>query len=85
MWLAPAQMREVTAALESSRSRHRICKSQPPMKLHTNANTGVDDREQWRARITRALQELRNDDSASDGRLRRDEDREDGAADSTKL
>ncbi len=50
------------------------------MKLHTNANTGVDDREQWRARIARALQELRNDDSANDGRLRRgDENYEEGA------
>jgi hypothetical protein len=54
------------------------------MKLHTNANTGVDDREQWRARITRALQELQNED-VSDGRLRRDDNRDDAAADSTKL
>lgn len=31
------------------------------MKLQ--ANTGVDDREEWRARILRALKELRTDES----------------------
>jgi hypothetical protein len=55
------------------------------MKLHTNANTGVEDREQWRARITRALQELQSDDSALAGRMRRDENGDDAAAESTKL
>ncbi|MDB4935712.1 MAG: hypothetical protein JWP87_2684 [Labilithrix sp.] len=52
--------------------------------MNTNANTGVDDREQWRARITRALQELRNEDSSA-GRVRGREDRNEDAADSTKL
>jgi hypothetical protein len=53
------------------------------MKMHTN--TGVDDREQWRARIQRALQELQGDDGVSAGRLRRDATTEDAAADSAKL
>ena len=32
------------------------------MKLHTN--TGTEDREEWRARIARALTELRSDDAS---------------------
>jgi hypothetical protein len=44
-------------------------------------NTGVEDRDQWRARITRALQELQREDGVSAGRLRRDANREHQAAD----
>jgi hypothetical protein len=53
------------------------------MKLHTN--TGVDDREEWRARILRALKELRSDDSSFMTRGRHEENRDDGAAASAKL
>jgi hypothetical protein len=58
-------------------------KSSDAMKMHTN--TGVDDREQWRARIQRALQELQGEDGVSAGRLRRDARTEDTAAESAKL
>jgi hypothetical protein len=50
-----------------------------------HTNTGVDDREQWRARIMRALQELQGEDGVSAGRLRRDHDREENGADSVEL
>jgi hypothetical protein len=53
------------------------------MKLHTN--TGIEDREEWRAKIMRALQELRSDDSSVVTRGRRDESREDGGGSSTKI
>jgi hypothetical protein len=53
------------------------------MKMHTN--TGDDDREEWRARIQRALQELQGEDGVSAGRLRRDANQEDAAAESSKL
>lgn len=49
--------------------------------MNTNANTGVDEAEQWRARILRALAELRRHDDSrgagaerSDARERRDDD-----------
>jgi hypothetical protein len=63
--------------------RHRTCTESDAMKLHTN--TGVDDREQWRARIMRALQELQGEDGVSAGRLRRDQDHEENGADSVEL
>lgn len=50
-----------------------------------HTNTGLDDREQWRARILRALDELRGEDSVIDARMRRDERRDDAGADSVKL
>ena len=55
------------------------------MKLH--ANTGVEEKEQWRERIMRALQELRSgDERISDGMRRcRDDGGDDAAADSAKL
>jgi hypothetical protein len=53
------------------------------MKMHTN--TGVDDREQWRARIQRALQELQGEDGVSAGRLRRDATTDDAATESSKV
>jgi hypothetical protein len=53
------------------------------MKLHTN--TGVEDREQWRARIQRALQELQGEDGVSAGRLRRDAATDDAPRESSKL
>jgi hypothetical protein len=52
------------------------------MKLHTN--TGVDDREEWRARILRALKELRSDDSSVVMRGRHEEKRDDSAGASAK-
>lgn len=55
------------------------------MKMQMHTNTGVDDREQWRARIQRALQELQGEDGVSAGRLRRDATTEDTAAESAKL
>lgn len=56
-----------------------------PAPMTTQTNTGVDDREQWRARIQRALQELQPDDGVSAGRLRRDASAEDRAAESAEL
>jgi len=53
------------------------------MKMH--ANTGVDEREQWRARIMRALAELRGEDAMMDGRMRRDDAREDMRGDDNKI
>jgi hypothetical protein len=53
--------------------------------MKMNSNTGVDDREEWRARIQRALQELQGEDGVSAGRLRRDAITEDAAAESSKL
>jgi hypothetical protein len=50
-----------------------------------HTNTGVEDREQWRARIMRALTELRGEDALMDSRFRRDEHRDDASADSAKL
>jgi hypothetical protein len=52
------------------------------MKMHTT--TGVDDREQWRARIQRALQELQGEDGVSAGRLRRDATTDDAATESSQ-
>ena len=54
--------------------------------MNLNGNTGVDERENWRKRIMRALQELRSaDESASSGliRARHDSNGEEAAADST--
>jgi hypothetical protein len=55
-----------------------------------HTDTGVEDREQWRARIVRALQELQCDDGMSAERLSGarascDSHRDDDAADSVKL
>ena len=49
-----------------------------------HTNTGVDDREQWRARITRALDELRAEDSVMDTRSR-PHDNDDSALDPAEL
>jgi hypothetical protein len=35
-------------------------------------NTGVEDRDQWRERIMRALKDLRGDESSTVGRMRED-------------
>jgi len=48
-------------------------------------NTGVDDRDQWREKIMRALEDLRGDESATVGRMRRDENLDDAASNSGKL
>ena len=53
------------------------------MKLHTN--TGVDDREEWRARILRALEELRSDESSVVTRGRHEETRDESAVASAKI
>jgi len=45
-----------------------------------HTTTGVEDRDQWRERIMRALQELQGQESLSDGQMRTDErDDESGA------
>lgn len=48
-------------------------------------NTGIEEREQWRARIMRALEELQDEDGVSAGRLRRDQRHDDAAADSVNV
>jgi hypothetical protein len=48
-------------------------------------NNGVDDRDQWRERIIRALKDLRGDDSSTVGRMRRDEASGEDAAESVKF
>lgn len=48
-------------------------------------NTGLEEREQWRARIMRALEELQGEDGVSAGRLRHDARQHDAAADSVKI
>ena len=45
--------------------------------MSSNVNTGTEEREQWRARILRALAELRNDDIVH--AQRGDDDRDDGS------
>jgi hypothetical protein len=47
------------------------------MKLHTN--TGVDDKDEWRARILRALKELQSEDSSVVTRGRHAETRDDSS------
>ena len=46
--------------------------------MSNTMNTATEEREQWRAKILRALAELRGDELAG-GSSRRDDDREDGA------
>lgn len=50
-----------------------------------HTNTGVDDREQWRAKIMRALQELQGEEPMRDGRLIRGENRDDTASESSNV
>jgi hypothetical protein len=50
-----------------------------------HTNTGVEDRDQWRARILRALVELRNEESVTVSHMRQNDDRNDAAVDSAKL
>jgi hypothetical protein len=45
--------------------------------MNNTVNTATEEREQWRAKIMRALAELRGDDLAHG--QRRDEEREDGS------
>jgi hypothetical protein len=49
--------------------------------MNTGSNTATEEREQWRARILRALAELRGDDLVHG--TRRDEEREDGSTHDT--
>jgi hypothetical protein len=53
------------------------------MKLHTD--TGTSDREEWRARIVRALKELRSDDASIVTRGRHSETRDDSGGASAKI
>jgi hypothetical protein len=53
--------------------------------MTTQINTGVEDRDQWREKIMRALKDLRGDDSATVAHMRRDKDPDDSAADSVRL
>ncbi len=46
--------------------------------MNDTVNTATEEREQWRARILRALAELRGEELAVGGK-RRDEGREDGS------
>ena len=62
------------AACKGSAPNLQSCRS---MKLQ--ANTGVDDREEWRARILRALKELRTDESHVLTRGRHEESGDDPA------
>ena len=50
--------------------------------MKSNTNTGVNDREKWREKIMRALQELRGQESLSlsDGQMRNDERRDETSA-----
>ncbi|MBS2014463.1 MAG: hypothetical protein JST00_16375 [Deltaproteobacteria bacterium] len=48
--------------------------------MKTTIDTGVEEKEQWRDRILRALAELRAEDNAKIGRMRRDDARDDGHA-----
>jgi len=45
--------------------------------MNNTVNTATEEREQWRARIMRALAELRGDDLMKG--QRRDDEREDGS------
>jgi hypothetical protein len=45
--------------------------------MNNTVNTATEEREQWRARIMRALAELRGDDLVKSNR--HDEEREDGS------
>ena len=47
--------------------------------MNETVSTGIEEREQWRARILRALAELRGDDHVLRGQ-HGDEEREDGSA-----
>ncbi len=49
-----------------------------------DVDTGVEDKDLWRARILRALHELRGDDDAATRRVRRDETRDGGNAEEAK-
>lgn len=55
------------------------------MKMQMQVNTGVEDCDRWRERIMSALKDLRGDDSATVGRMRRDENQDDAAADSASF
>ncbi len=57
-----------------------------PRSMRTNRNTGVNDREQWRARILAALAELRHEDRML-GTSREDErgDDDEGRGGTTSL
>ena len=45
--------------------------------MKTQMNSGTDDRDLWREKINCALKDLRGDDSATVGRMRRDENQDD--------
>lgn len=54
-----------------------------PMKSHTD--TGMKDRDEWRDRIVRALQELRSDDASIVTRGRHADARDDSGGASAKM
>jgi hypothetical protein len=54
-----------------------IERAQQHRAMNNTVNTATEEREQWRARIMRALAELRGDELAHG--QRRDEEREDGS------
>ena len=50
--------------------------------MSSNGNTATEEREQWRARILRALAELRGEEPGLGG-TRREDEREDGSTHDT--
>ena len=63
--------------IDLSRSLRGIERAWTSDAMNNTVNTATEEREQWRARIMRALAELRGDDLVTKGR--RDEEREDGS------
>jgi hypothetical protein len=62
-------------------ARRAASKMHPVGEMKTQHNTtGVEDRDQWRERIMRALQELRGQESLSDGQMRTEERGDETAA-----
>ena len=61
----------------NSRETRGIEHAEEPRAMNNTVNTATEEREQWRARILRALAELRGDDLAMRGK--RDDEREDGS------
>jgi hypothetical protein len=62
---------------ENLRAARGIERAHRPGAMNDTVNTATEEREQWRAKILRALAELRGDDIVHG--KRRDEDRQDGS------
>jgi hypothetical protein len=66
---------------EKSHGRSGIERALRPDAMNNTVNTATEEREQWRARILRALAELRGDDLVHGNR--RDDERDDGSTHDT--